>query len=599
MPVFAADPVVTDTPTPSSTPTEMSQASSANSTIESIKGFIGNLDSFAGGFVFSTPEDLFSNTVHLKDGTAITNLSLFRNAFAALSVAMVAFLIFSVGGSNMISGKIAFIRPFLGRIIVYCLLVLLVPLLGTQSIKIGNALTTALTTAPVLPKAETSLTTFSNDFYTKADQQIASGKSTPESLAVPSAGWSSFLQSAGHFVVLVVLALASVIALIFGILFILTQFALRFLSLLFLSLVYPLVLPFVITEKTQGIFNNFLKIWFTLIIHQPAFALGYMMVMMIVRSVLDAQGANLGLLFLYITSLFFLGTVNVLAARIFADVWVAAGLNFEAAVAARGMVAGFLGGKQLAQKGVQYGKAGVQGVKKVGKSIADSFGSPPKRVPNLAWERPVVDAQYGGDMLNPGIKGGVDTIYGNPPEGYVPSTLKQQGSVQAMPPSASPFSNYARDFSNNGFTVEQGDKMKGTYTLSGKGYSYYDEKNDLTHTFPSKRDALASGYKENQIREVSLSKRQVVDISQFSGRNPYNAAATKKAMQQGHDSKYAHVTKRSDPVRVKHNLEMNQGTLSKQGIQGYMVNHYDNPTGARSKRATTRIISLGKIGEQA
>lgn len=131
--------------------------------------------------------------------------------------------------------------------------------------------------------------------------------------------------------------------------------------------------------------------------------------------------------------------------------------------------------------------------------------------------------------------------------------------------------------------------------MSGKGYSYYDEKNNLTHTFPTKKDALDSGYKESQLRQTTISKRQVVDLSQFRSGNPHNAQATKQAVSMGHKSDYAHITKRSDAIRVKHNLEMNNENFKKLGVDGYLVKHYDNPNGLKSsKRAATRIITLGK-----
>jgi len=307
--------------------------------------------------------------------------------------------------------------------------------------------------------------------------------------------------------------------------------------------------------------------------------------MMIARSILTTQGASFSLMFLYIAALFFLGTVNVLASRIFADAWVALGANLEAGIMGKSLLGLGVGTSKLIWKNKENI---ANGAKAVGKSMmGDGL---PKRTPNLAYATP----QQVNPMLNPGIVGGVDTIYGNPPSGS-----QRAISVSPTPNVSTPVAKttppYANEFSNNGFFVKQTDKQNGIYSMSGKGYSYYDEKNNLTHTFPTKKDALDSGYKESQLRQTTISKRQVVDLSQFRSGNPHNAQATKQAVSMGHKSDYAHITKRSDAIRVKHNLEMNNENFKKLGVDGYLVKHYDNPNGLKSsKRAATRIITLGK-----
>lgn len=576
-------------------PSSVDSGTNANNTIAGVTGFISELEKLSGGFVFSTP-DLFGSTIKLIDGTTINGLSAIRNIFIPIAVPITAILIFWVGGANMTKGNISFIKPFLGRIAYYGVLALTLTTFLSYSIKIENALTSVILTIP--SEKVTTISSFSNNYFNAAQNQISSGKSTPESLGIYSSNITSFFQSIGYRITMVFLGLITILALILGIIFILAQFALRFLGLLFLSLIFPLVIPFVITEKTEGIFYSYLKIWFTFLIHQPAFALGYVIIMIIAKSILTANGASLGLFFLYIASLFFLGTINVLTARIFADAWVALGANLEAGAFARtGSALAF----QLGGFGWGNRKNILNGAKAIGKSAKESFNNfnqPSKRVPNLAWA-PGVNADYGNKMLNPGIRGGVDTVYGNPPAGYIPNDPKpidaQARSISQTnnAPRAQALPTYAKEFNNKGFFVKQTDKGSGIYTVSGKGYSYYDSKNDLTHTFPSKRDAIDSGYKEEQIRQTTISKRSVVDLSQFPKGNPHNAYATKRAQDMGFKSNYAHVTPRSDAIRIKHNLEMNNENFKKAGVQGYIVKHYDNPDGTKSKRSTTRIITVG------
>src|SRR5205814_3414206 len=94
-------------------------------------------------------------------------------------------------------------------------------------------------------------------------------------------------------------------------------------------------------------------------------------------------------------------------------------------------------------------------------------------------------------------------------------------------------------------------KEQGIVSAQGTGYTYHDKKNDLSYTYLSKKDALATGISENEITETSLPKRNYVDLSQFKkGENKFNAEATKKAMSMGYDSDYAHVTRRSEIGRA-------------------------------------------------
>jgi len=384
--------------------------------------------------------------------------------------------------------------------------------------------------------------------------------------------------------------LITLLALVFGLLFIIMQFILRFISLLFLSLIFPLVIPFILSEKTEGILNNYFKIWFTFLIHQPAFALGYVMVMVIVRSMFLNGGASISLLLIYTGSLFFLGTVNILAARIFADSWVALGASFEAGAIAKAIP--FSIGSSY-----KWGKDRIKGLKDL-----KGVQSLSKRTPNAAYVTPaVVPAEYGGGMLNEGTRSG-RTFYGNspantsnmPPAGMV-QPVEEASVVSSAPQGSRSYAgSFTRELNRKGFATSVVDKKQGIVSASGTGYSYYDKKNDLSYTYLSKKDALATGISENQITEKALSKRNYIDLSQFKkGENPYNAAATKRAMSLGYDSNYAHVTRRSDGVTIKHHLEMNREKFSELGIDGVISKHWDNHNG-RAKQETTRIITLGK-----
>jgi hypothetical protein len=584
----AVTPSISDSPSSSdsaSLPSAVDSGTNANNTITGVSTFISNLEKLSGGFVFSTP-DMFADSVKLADGTAINGLSTIRNVFIPISIPLTAILIFWVGSANMMQGKISFIKPFIGRIAFYGVLAIMLTTLLSYTIQAENALTNVILNIP--SQKITDLTSFSTDFFNAEQNQISSGKSTPESLGIYNSSITSFFQSIGYRVTMMLLGLVTILALIVGIVFILAQFALRFLGMLFLSLIYPLVLPFVITQKTEGIFYTYLRVWFTFLIHQPAFALGYVIVMIIARSILTTNGASLGLLFLYIAALFFLGTINVLASRIFADALLAAGANFEAGALGRA-------GNILTLETLKFGRNNggniISGAKALGKTVKESMSNfsnatcPPKKVPNFAYASPVVDGEYAHKPLQPGFIAGKDVMYGNPPP-----TSSNKGSTPIVDAQTSTSSIkrelpiYANEFQTKGFTVKEAEGQNGIYSVSGSGYSHYDTKNNLTHIFPTKKDALAGGYREDQVNKVEIDKRKVIDLSQLQKENPHNLNT-------------AYLTRRNNSTQIKRNLEINQEKLKGLGVDGYVSRHQDSKSGSEPARQTTRIVTVGKLKE--
>lgn len=152
---------------------------------------------------------------------------------------------------------------------------------------------------------------------------------------------------------------------------------------------------------------------------------------------------------------------------------------------------------------------------------------------------------------------------------------------------------YITSFTNSGFSTAIVDKPKGIVTVGGKGFRYADKKYGLSYIYPTKEDALASGLTERDIEETNLPKRKYIDLSQFNNReNPHNALATQTAINAGKPSNYAHVTPRSDPQRIKHFLEITKEKNETLGIEGLLVKRFDNFGDQRSKRATTKIVSI-------
>jgi len=283
-PAFAQLP---PTPSPSVTPGASStiSKSDANATISTVNNFVTSTDKLLGGFIFFTP-DVFADKITLKDGTVIPGLSTYRDIFYAISIT---------------------------------------PTLLSYSIQANNLLVQKIT-------SDQKFSQFVTSFLDNEQKQIQNG-ADPQQFGLPTTQ-PSFLggmfQSLWQFILQSALFLIALFFFIIGFLFITFQFIIRFASLLFLSVLFPIAIPFALSEKTEGITNNYFKTWFMFLIHQPAFALGYMIASGFLTAILSANGASLGMLFFYSGFLFFLGGVNTLVSHVFGSSWTALGANIGA-----------------------------------------------------------------------------------------------------------------------------------------------------------------------------------------------------------------------------------------------------------------------------
>ncbi len=103
-----------------------------------------------------------------------------------------------------------------------------------------------------------------------------------------------------------------------------------------------MAIPFALSEKTENITNNFFRTWFTFLIQQPAFVLGFAIITTIFGNLLKAHSTSIGTLFIYAGSLLFLGGVNVFIARIFGSGWELLRTNAQSAIGS-GLITGFVG----------------------------------------------------------------------------------------------------------------------------------------------------------------------------------------------------------------------------------------------------------------
>lgn len=545
-PVFAQSATPTPTPQPQVQFTnEFSVQSQPSTIITLLKNFIQGFDSILGGFIFFTPDPL-ANKITLKDGSTISGVTKYRDIFNEIAIPLVAIIIAAIAVMKLGSENTQELKSFTIRFFVVIALFLTVPLVLSYSIQFNNLLVSKISDTQ-------QFTGFLDDYFDKSNEEIASGESS-EQFGIPGFDLSlrgGILQSLGQFIVQIFLFALTFLFLLFGFLYLGFQFVIRFATLLFLGVIYPLVLPFALTERTQGIVYTFFKTWFTFLIQQPAFVLGFAIATDIFNSILGSQGPSVGMLFFYTGFLFFLGGVNMLVARIFGDAWTAASNNMMAAISSRAVSAPLAGGFGDFKKGF------------IGGSMSNMLGRQLRGV--FAEKKKPEENQGGGN----GTSGGSGERHPNLLDGY----SKGNGHANrpnGETPDAPPFS---KSLSGKGFAVEPINQRQGVVAVTGEAYKYEDKRTGLTTYYPTQIEAIQDGIPENKLERVELNQEQFIDLSSFGkgNPNPHNFNAMQESKNKGKSIDYAFVKESSPPQKVKHFLEVSKSRNEAMGIQGVIV----------------------------
>jgi hypothetical protein len=541
--------------TPSSPPSVQVQAVSSSSEFKTkdesssvitlLKNFIQSFDSFLGGFIFYTPDPL-ANKILLKDNTEIPGVSKYRDIFNQIAIPALAIIIAGIAISKLGTDNTYELKTFAVRFLIVLALFLTVPPLLSYSIQFNNLLVNKI--------SETQkFTGFLETYFDKSQQGISQGE-MPEKYGIPAFGISlenGILESFGKFIVELFLFALTFIFLLCGFLYIGFQFVIRFATLLFLGVIYPIVLPFALVERTQPIVQTFFKTWFTFLIQQPAFVLGFAIAQDIFNSILNANGPSVGMLFFYTGFLFFLGGVNMLVARIFGDVWVAASNNITAGIAARSISSPISGSFSDFKKGF-FGNS----------SLSNTLGYKARGL--FRGNKAGGDGQGGNGSPTPNSS--------NPTDPYVDYRTKNSGYKNGFNPSvaASPFSMKLAD---KGFTIEPINQKQGVVAVSGQAFKYDDKRNNLTSYYPTQAEAMQDGISPNKLEPVNLKDAQFIDLSTFSkvNPNPHNFNAMQEAKKQGKSISYAYVDKGSHHQKVKNFLEVSRRRNEAYGIDGVIV----------------------------
>jgi hypothetical protein len=555
IPVFAQD---TPTPTPQiqiQYTNEFSVQNEPSSIITLLKNFVNGFDTFLGGFIFYTPDPL-AKTIVLKDKSEIPGVTKYRDIFYQIALPILAIIIAGIAISKLGSDNAQQLKSFFFRLLIVIVLFITVPPMLSYSIQFNNLLVEKISTTQ-------NFTGFLNDYFDKSQQAISTNSNPSETFGIPSFDISlksGIFYSLGKFIVQLLLFALTFIFLLCGFIYIGFQFVIRFASLLFLGVIYPVVLPFALSERTQNIVYTYFKSWFTFLIEQAAFVLGFSIATDIFTSILNAKGPSVGMLFFYTGFLFFLGSVNVMVARIFGDVWTAMSGNMYAALSYRAVskpvtapignfTRGFIGGNVSTIFG-QKARNLIQAKKQ------DESGNIPT-------------ADNGSS--NSGQK--TTNVSSNP-------TNINKVTATTVPP-------FSQNLAAKGLKIEAENPKQGVVSVTGDTYKYEDKKSGLISFYPTRTEAVADGVPEERLQKTSFDHNQFIDLSSFNktNPNPHNFNAMEEAKKQGKELNYAFIKESSPPQRVKHFLELSKTRNEAYGVQGVIVER-------QAKKGTDPVIRI-------
>lgn len=536
--------------TASPSPLPSSQTSSTNeftvqnepsSIITLLKSFIDGFDSLLGGFIFYTPNAL-SDTVLLKDKSEIPGVTKYRTMFYQIAIPVLAIIIAAIAITKIGSENVEQLKSFVKRFVIVIALFLIVPFALTYTIQFNNLLVDKITTTQ-------HFTTFLTDYFDKTQEQIDQGHDS-EKYGIPSFDMSltkGIFRSLGKFIVQVFLFALTFLFLLCGFLYLGFQFVIRFASLLFLGVLYPIIIPFALSERTESVVYTFFKTWFTFLIQQPAFVLGFSIATDIFSSILKSQGPSVGLLFFYTGFLFFLGGVNMLVARLFGDIWTTMSSNMSAALSTRIATSPV----QSSLRDFKRGFVGGSVSNNFGRYLRSSFSKPPedeslKKVANEV----LAESNGYTNKVSPAHSNGMVNI-----------------SKNANLP------DYSHKLSHKGLDVQIENSRQGLVSIKGDAYTYKNPKSNLVSYYPTRLDAIQDGVPEEKIEKVTLDSAQFIDLSAFNSKNPnpHSFNVMQEAKKRGKELNYGYITKSSNPQRVKQFFELSKERNEALGIQGVIV----------------------------
>ncbi len=315
--VFAQTVTTTPSPTPSITANQDINNTVSNGSV--LNSFISGFDWISSGLIFYTPS-IMDQTIKLQDGTELAGMSEFRKIFYDIAIPLFVLITSAVAFSHISNDNAMQLRQFFKRLLFVVVLFMLTPAILTYSIQFVNLLN-----EKIIAQNSYNLSTLVNNFLSGFMQIPTFQQLFGVPVLIPS--WNTVLQ--------LIILIISVGFLLIGFIYIVFQAIIRFIALLVLSIIFPVVLPFALSEKTENIANSYFRTWFSFLIQQPAFVLGFAIVSALLTSILQAHNNSIGTLFVYSGALLFLGGINVFIGKIFGDGWSLLATNAQSLISSR------------------------------------------------------------------------------------------------------------------------------------------------------------------------------------------------------------------------------------------------------------------------
>ncbi len=534
------------TPTPTTTPiiqhtNEFTVQNDPNTIVGTLKSYIQGFDSLLGGFIFYTPDPM-ANTITLKDNSELPGLAKYRNMFYDISIPLLVIIISAIAFIKIGSDDVHHLKSFVKRFFITVALFVTVPFILSYSVQFNNLLVKQVSSTQ-------ELTGFISNYFDQTQNLINSGQE-PQQYGIPQYDISfigGIFKSLGKFIVQIFLFILTFLFLLGGFMYIGFQFVIRFATLMFLGVLYPIIIPFILSEKTEKIVYTFFKTWFIVLIQQPAFVLGFAITSDLFNSILNAKGPSVGLLFFYTGFLFFLAGVNVLVARIFGSGWDAMSLNFQAMVASRT----FTQPVQSSIRDFKRGLVGGQG------SVSHTTGK-------------VIHDRIASHFQKDSKK----------KEQTEEESDKDDANMSSIPP-------FSQELNEKGIDIESINKRQGVVAVSGETYQYNDPKTNLSTLYPTRFEGIQDGVPAEKLEKIQLASAQFIDLSAFNKQypNPHNLNAMDQSIKQGKELHFAYIESQSHPERVKNFLDVSQQRNKAFGVQGVIVKRQGTKT-------TDQIIRL-------
>lgn len=594
------------------------QALAIQQTIESAKNgielFSDTLDLFVG-YTPHVEENKIELKVPTSDGNevikTINNADFLRKPFLVISIAILAVLI-SVRGVQYITSDERDWGSFKGELMNYVwtiLLLLAAPLIFFISISITNAFNKELL-------GEQNLSSFIIEFFEDLEAEVdldnlevdADDNKTIGDWIQDIFNWGSKeavqelpeemqtqLSVIGYVQAMPYMIPIALMFLFF--LFIAFQFIIRFISLYFLTVIYPLIMPFYLIKGTRGFITSYWKVWATTLVHQPAFILGYVLIANLLKSIVTG-GATFNSLLIFVGFLIFLTGINVFMGRIVGDAWSALS---QTALAGIGTM---LGKKAIdtpidtVRRTADSGKRGLLGgtitdiPSFVGRNVGAKLGiikSHKLPADERCGIEDIAKAVAGGAVVGQMTKGMANTTKSDGKFGTKFSGKQELKDITK--------SNFGKELADSGMEIKPIDNGLGVISTTGEMWSPKEsDEFGLYPNFASKEQAIKAGYKENELEKVNADKLNFIDTANMKARGRFNGTVTKivqnKGIQQGKRKNATHFADRAPSAdRIKNVFKFAGGNLKSKGIRGVSSKRNINPKGRRSQSQTLAIYT--------